>query len=691
VNSITIVLLMTSGLLSSPTRDLLTTLAERSAASRIRSYAQFACEELIIPEGKHRGERFRYQVQPWTRLLHEAIDSGRWNRVALVACVQMGKSLQGYVLPGLKHLFEDVESVVLAAPSMEVCKTKYRDEILPAILANPRFRRHLPDSGAGSRGGVPDEIVFKNGAHLKFMASHGGDEARSSYTTRVVIATEVDKMDRPSSLSREASPVRQIEARAASYDEQERRTYLECTVSIEDGAIWQEYLQGTHSRIVCQCPGCEQWSTPERQSLQGWQQADTVFDARQEACWVCPQCGVIWDDADRRRMNEQAELLHDGQSIDASGRISGEPRPTDTLGFRANAFNNLFWSTPTIAAAEWRALRAVDEESAEREACQFRWVVPHEPPQLDLTPLDPQKLRRRRSPAHPRGLVPTGTEYLTVGLDLGKRVGWWVAIAWRPGPRAHLVDYGTLEIPSDDLGVEIALAGALREFRERVEETGWLTPDGARRIPDQVWIDAKYQSEIVYDFVRHFGHRYRPTLGYGAGQQTRAFYNRPKRTGASVKHIGEGYHVAWLPKWQVFVVEVNADHWKSFLHERLAVPIDPCVDEVPAGAMTFYDSADANEHITLIKHLTAERATEEIVEGKGRVVKWVHEGRRANHFLDAGYLACAAAHLCGVRIARPAEPPRTVVPRRHAPPATALGPGWRPPLASRVFQSRSRR
>src|SRR3990172_9047301 len=202
VNWITIVLLMASSTLSPPTRDLLTTLAERSAAPTIRTLGQFACEELIIPEGKHRGERFRYQVQPWTRLLHQAIDSGRWNRIALVACVQMGKSLQGYVLPGMKHLFEDVESVVLAAPSMEICKTKYRNEILPVILANPRFRRHLPDAGGGSRGGVPDEIVFKNGAHLKFMASHGGDEARSSYTTRVVIATEIDKMDRAGSLSR---------------------------------------------------------------------------------------------------------------------------------------------------------------------------------------------------------------------------------------------------------------------------------------------------------------------------------------------------------------------------------------------------------------------------------------------------------------------------------------------------------
>ena len=669
-------------LLSSSTARLLDECWRDAHTRPVRSLSQFAIDDLIIPEGKHRGEHFRHAVQPWTRLLHDAVDSGRWNRVAVTGCVQAGKSLQGYVLPGILHLFEHAETVVLAAPSMEICRTKYRNEILPVLLANPRFRRYLPETGGGSKGGIPDEIVFKHGAHLKFMASHGGDETRSSFTTRVVIATEIDKMDRASTLSREASPVRQIEARASSYDEHERMTYLECTTSIESGAIWQEYLQGTASRIVCQCPGCHEWTTPERDSLKGFQQAETIFEARREGCWVCPACGVIWDAADRERMNTAAKLLHDGQSITPGGIITGEPRETDTLGFRFNAFNNLFWSTATIAAAEWRAFHAVDEESAEREACQFRWAVPHEPPQLDLTPLDPQKLKRRRAAAHPRGLVPADTEYLTLGLDLGKRVGWWVLIAWMPGPRAHVVDYGTIDIPSDDLGVEIAMAGALRDFRDRIESTGWLMPDGSLRIPDQVWIDSKYQSKIVYAFCREAGHRYRPTLGYGAGQQGRQWYNRPKKSGATVKHIGEEYHIAFFPDQRVFVVEVNADHWKSFLHERLATPIDDhLLENVPVGAMTLYDSADANEHTTWIKHVMAERATEEIVEGKGRIVKWIHEGRRPNHLGDASSLACAAGHLCGVRIVKSAAPPRIAARPRPAPPPR-LGPGWRPELSA---------
>ena len=552
-----------------------------------------------------------------------------------------------------------------------------------------KFRRLLPASGGGSRGGIPDEIVFKNGAHLKFMGAGAGDAARSSYTARVLVATEIDKMDQPGEASRETSPVRQMERRLASYEEDERRIYLECTVSIEEGAIWQEtQVHGTASKIVVPCPYCHQWSTPEREHLQGWQHAETVDEAKREACWVCPHCGAIWDDDQRREMNQGAKLIHRGQTIDEDGTIRGEPDPTDTLGFRFNAFNNLFWRTSTIAGDEWRAARSAEEDLAEREMRQFVWVIPHKPPTLDLIPLDPVKLRRRVDRGLPRGLLPADTEYLTIGLDVGKWVGWWYAIAWRPGPRAHVPDYGTIEIPSRDMLVEQAIEAALREFRDQIEGTGFLLPDGRVRIPDQVWIDARYQGpkmdggqqpEAVYSFIRQAGNRYRPCLGLGTARRYGGQYHEPKQVAGNVVHIGEQYHIQWLPEHRVFAVKVNADHWKSTLHEQLGLPLE-AGQERPPGSMTFYESPDANEHLSLVKQLTSEKPIEEIVPGFGAVKKWVHV-RGKNHWLDAGYLATAAGHLCGVRFVKP--PPRPAASPAPERPLPRLGPGWRPELPLR--------
>jgi len=671
---------MTALALSPTAVGLLDRCVERARAPRLRTHSQFAADELVIPEGKYKGERFRPDVQPWTRLFLEALDSGRWPRTALTGCVQAGKSLFGQAEPTLKHLFDGPgETVIFSASTVDDAKAKYRKEVLPVIEASPTLRGLLPDEGPGSRGGISDEIRFKNGAVLVFMSGAGGDASRSSETSRVLLATEVDKYDTAREGSRETSPIRQLEARSFSYDEGERQIYFECTVSIETGAIWHEYQNGTRSRIVCQCPGCRRWLTPEREQLHGWRNAETKQEAREEACWVCPECGVIWDDGDRRRMNLGAKLLHRGQAIDDAGEITGEPVAVDTLSFRFNAFNNLFWTTASIAAAEWDAARDPDEDSAERRMLQFYWTTPHQPPEVDLTPLDGQVLKRRTIAVCPRGLCPDGTQYLTVGVDLGKWVGWWVAVAWYDGPRGHVVEYGAIEVPSGSLGVELAIPAALAEFRERMEETGFLQTDGRRRVPDQVWIDARYKTSIVCDFARAADPRFRPAMGFGFGQEHAQWYNRPKSTGAVVKHLGDEYHIEWDPANRVHVVQVNSDHWKSFSHERLAVPFDPRGGGVvPVGAVTLYASPDRQEHQTFVKHITAERAQQETIPGRGVVKKWVLVGRRANHYLDSYSLACAAGHLCGVRIG--VAPPPAPPPRRPPTPASSgIGPGWRPP------------
>lgn len=59
------------------------------------------------------------------------------------------------------------------------------------------------------------------------------------------------------------------------------------------------------------------------------------------------------------------------------------------------------------------------------------------------------------------------------------------------------------------------------------------------------------------------------------------------------------------------------------------------------------------------KHLTADRGTEEFVAGKGVVTKW-ERVRRANHWFDALYNACAAGHWSGVRLMTGDKPRRRI-------------------------------
>jgi len=649
---------MTTPRIDRATRDDIARYLDSCQAPILRTIRQFAADELVIPEGKFRNTSWRPEVQPYSALLLDEISTGRWTHTSVVGCVQSGKSLHGFVLPVNYHLFEHCETVIVGAPTMDIGKDKYQKEILPAIRAS-RYKHLLPSRGAGSRGGFSEEIRFEHGAELKFMSAGGGDAKRSSYTSRVVVMTEVDKMDEAGETSREAAPVKQIENRTSSYDACERRLYEACTVSIEWGRIWTQYQAGTASRIACPCPHCGEHVTPEREHLRGWQEAENKVAAARLAFFVCPICEQPIDDAQRVEMNRRGKLVHRGQSIDRDGTITGEPPETDTLGFRWNAFNNLFWSIGTIAAKEWAAVRADDEEEAEKELTQFYWATPWVPPDVDLSALDFEAVKRRVSKL-PRGLVPPDAQFLTVGVDLGKWLAHWIAIAWRAGGSSHIVDYGVFEIASEELGSEKATLIALRSFGDLCL-TGFTRSEGPPMVPGQVWIDSGWAEtqEVVYRFARETAPgvgagRFLPSKGYGEGQHINRTYRAPGKKTRDIRVIGVGYHMTRLPKHRVLLVHVNADHYKSQLHERLSMPADA------GGAMTLFH-AMPNEHTKLAKHFTAEKQVEKQLAGRPPQIVW-ERIRRANHFLDAAYLATAAGHFVGARVVPDEDRPAAGVP-----------------------------
>ncbi len=619
----------------------------------LRSIAEFTEQELVLPSGPLAGQHFRRDYQPFAGLYLDALSelhrTRRWNRVFVTGPGQTGKSILGFVDPCLYHLFELRENVILGIPDGEMALTKYRDDILPTIEAGA-YRALLPRTGGGSRGGRVQSIIFRNGAVLRFMTGGGGDKARAGYTSRVLVVTETDGFDVVGGTSRESDKFSQLEARTRAFGDR-KMIYAECTVSIAEGRTWREYSNGTASRIVRPCPHCGAWVTPERKDLQGWQDAESVIEAKRLAHWTCPECTKPWTEEERRAANRRSKLLHRGQTVDAAGVIQGEPPETDTLGFRWSAIDNHLETAGDVGAAEWIAAREENSQNAERRLCQFVFATPPAPSAWQEAPVTAEGIIGR---AHgtPAKLVPRDAVYLTESWDLHKWTIYWLVTAWLPDGRGHVVDYGRHKTEADFLGVEKALYAAMGELAEQTMK-GWTWEEHPNpRIPDQCWIDSGYSpGDAVYAWVRTQSDRFRPTKGFGAGPLRRNRYNRPRQVNQTVVFLGKDLHISMLPDKGVFLVEVDANAWKSWAHERLVVPIGQ------PGALTLY-KAPPRDHLDFAKQLTAEKQEETFIEGRGLVRTWT-QIRSNNHWLDCLYLACAAASWCGLELLpqKPAAPP----------------------------------
>jgi hypothetical protein len=579
------------------------------------------------------------------------------------------------VEPIAYHIAEVKERVILAGPTMDMVQDKWNFEVKPVFEASPYLSRLLPTSGRGSRGGISDEIRFTNGAVLKFMSAGGGDEKRSGFTARVVVITEVDKMDTAGMQSREADPIKQLEARTEHFDER-KRIYLECTVSVEQGRIWQEYINGTQAVLMAPCPHCKSHISPERENFCGFEDCDNVIDAGLESSFHCPLCGEAISDKERRIMNLSAMPVYRGQSIE-NGVVVGDIPKTDTFSFRWSAFQNNFWSSLHIGKGEWQLKRAIDNdtddvEDFEKRQTQFTWSKPFEPMDFNEFNLDATQVRRRVSHSLPREIIPNDVAVvrqeckrrfvkttddimqLSVGVDIGKSTCWWFMLAGLEDGRLYVPSYGAFTgSDSHDANMELAVLNSLRVFRDEVIEPGFMingTED--RMVPGQVLFDCGWLDNVICQFIRESGplrgSRYRAAFGRGRSQVTARHYTHPAKKDQSIRDIGDQWSERYytVEGKRIMKTMFNADHWKLWVQRALvAKPGEP-------GALTFYrassKTASEHEHAKISRHLTNETLERVNKPGKGIVEEWVKKGQ--NHWLDAAAMAAVGLDRLGYSI-----------------------------------------
>lgn len=604
------------------------------------------------------------------RLLFCELDRHWWPRSFITGPNQDGKTLALMVIL-CYILFELRQTTIFGVPSLDVVEDKWKIDLLPIIKAS-RYAELLPRAGGGSRDGASVLIQFRNDVALRFMTAGGDDQSRAAFTSQNLLATETDGFDEVGGSSREGDKFSQLERRLLAFGAR-ARVIGECTVTTEAGRTWQEYQLGTQSRIVLKCPHCQAWVTPEREHLVGWQEAQNELEAAAKAELVCPSCAAVWTNEQRIEANQGAMLLHRGQAVE-NDRVVGDLPRTNTLGFRWTCVNSILSENrlAIVAGKEWRARRAADEEAADRDVRQSEWAMPSKPAKSDVRALDYIKIMHRTLPRVKKGFCPPETEFITVGCDVHKRLLQWVALAWRAQATPHIIDYGVHEVQSEIMGEEAAILTALQMWRDDTLLKGW-DRDGSSLPPAMTFVDAGNWQEFVVRFCQDSGDGFFAVKSFGATQKRSGGYKRD--TGTKVIEAFDHYSLLELPNGDQ-LLEVNADHWKSWVQGRLVTPLGQ------PGAMTLYDLGDdaqgrrINDHLSIAKHLISERPQEEFVPGQGIVTRWFTVSPQ-NHKLDATMLASVAGHAMGARLIQDEAPEESTDRRPSMPPAQSFANNWR--------------
>lgn len=329
-----------------------------------RSSYDFA-RSMKFPDGKRQGENWDPATEPLQMVWAREVDNPHWQLMVDVEPSQRGKSLKGIALPLLRSTTELLQDVAFVMPNLEKLQQAWHGKLL-GFLTGCGYGGWLPKVGPGARGGKPGILTLRDpdrgnrGGRIYFMATGGGGKETSvaSVTTQTVVLDEADDLESVAQLSL-------VFRRVRSFGE-DYRIYAVSTVNErknrDDHPILLLYESTTHSTLWYACPHCQRFQPMV------WEQVK--FDDL-DCGYQCAHCPAVWNERDRHLALDTFRLVHDGQTIDENGILTG-PAPT------TRRFGLLGWdaeyhmaSLPQIVAEYRGARQALEDRSDHGPMRQF--------------------------------------------------------------------------------------------------------------------------------------------------------------------------------------------------------------------------------------------------------------------------------------------------------------------------------
>ena len=264
-----------------------------------------------------------------------------------------------------------------------------------------------------------------------------------------------------------------------------------------------------------------------------------------------------------------------------------------------------------------------------------------------------------------RGAIPSQADKLVAYIDVHKSPLYYVVMALEPSYPGYVIDYGTwpkrvdLQTATKASSLEGSIYAGLDELGKLLLDRVWIRDDGLEMKIDRCLVDSRWgdTTQTVYDWCRmsKWSGVVRPAAGVfiratGTPITKKA---RPNRRAREV--VGDNWKIAPAPKDpKIRLVTIDANHWKSFAHNRLRTAIGE------KGCVSIFGK-EPSAHRVFAQHITAERAEKVTSKSRGETEEWHSISGRDNHYLDCLAGCMVAASVEGIRytpVEQPEEKPK---------------------------------
>lgn len=545
--------------------------------------------------------RWRTHRTPYLRDIMDALSPSNpaefvvFMKGAQVGATEAGSNWLGYIIQNAPGL------MLMVYPGLSEVKRNTSTRINPLIESTPALRSRVAEPRSRDGGNSIFRKKFPGG-ELVMTGANSAVGLRST-PARYLFLDEIDGY--PSDADNEGDPVDLAVQRTVTF--QTRRKIFQVSTPTVDGRsrIKKAYDETDQRKFFVPCRHCGEYSWLQ------WVQIKWPPGEPEKAAWICPECGGIHEEHDKKRLLEEGEwrAMAPGDGLLVGFHLSALYSPWEKWGDIAGQFEKVKKDPNRLKV--WVNVKLGEVWQEKGEAPEWERIYAH-----------------RES--YPVGTVPRGALLLTAGVDVQPDRIEMEVVGWGRDQQSWSVDYRILE--GDTTKLESPVWSQLSIL---LSET-WKHESGVEMGLARMAIDDGFASQIVRSWGRqHPGGqllliRGQPKATVPVGRPVAVDINR------AGKRIARG--IRYWP--------VGVDMLKTELYGWLGMNPPTVEDlsdgaEYPPGYCHFPEYGE--EHF---RQLTAEEIRKRVTRGY-TVYEWA-KTRDRNEALDCRIYARAAAIQYGV-------------------------------------------